>query len=72
MSFLNQTFSPEKLEMSIENLKQQAKFEPSLIILDGLDFDDGARPLFEKIGDLARNTPFRSGFPPGPTGICPM
>jgi len=54
MSFLNQTFSPEKLETSIENLKQQAKFEPSLIILDGLDFDRSARPLFEKIGDLAR------------------
>ncbi len=54
MSFLNQTFSPEKLETSIENLKQQAKFEPALIILDGLDFDRSARPLFEKIGDLAR------------------
>ncbi len=54
MSFLNQTFSPEKLEISLENLKEQAKFEPSLIILDGLDFDRSARPLFEKIGDLAR------------------
>lgn len=54
MSFLNQTFSPEKLETSIENLKQQAKFVPSLIILDGMDFGRDARPLFEKIGDLAR------------------
>jgi hypothetical protein len=54
MSFLNQTFSPEKLETSIENLKQQAKFVPSLIILDGMDFGHDARPLFEKIGDLAR------------------
>jgi hypothetical protein len=53
MSFLNQTFSPEKLEMGIENLKQQADFEPSLIILDGMDFGR-ARPLFERIGDLAR------------------
>jgi hypothetical protein len=54
MSFLNQTFSPEKLETSIENLKQQAKFVPSLIILDGMDFGHDARPMFEKIGDLAR------------------
>jgi hypothetical protein len=54
MSFLNQTFSPEKLESSIENLKQQAKFIPSLIILDGMDFGHDARPLFEKIGDVAR------------------
>ena len=29
MSFLNQTFSPEKLETSIENLKSQAKFDPA-------------------------------------------
>ena len=55
MSFLNQTFSPEKLQTSIDNLKQQAKFVPSLIIVDGLDFDRSARPLFEKIGDLARS-----------------
>jgi hypothetical protein len=53
MSFLNQTFSPEKLEMSIENLKEQAKFVPALIVLDGLEFGR-ARGLFEKIGDLAR------------------
>ncbi len=54
MSFLNQTFSHEKLEMSIDNLKQQARFEPSLIIVDGLDFDRSARPFFEKMGTLAR------------------
>ncbi len=53
MSFLNQTFSPQKLETGIENLKKQAKFEPALIILDGMDFGR-ARALFEKIGDLAR------------------
>ena len=72
MSFLNQTFSPEKLETSIENLKQQAKFVPSLIILDGMDFGRDARPLFEKIGDLAKDTLRRSGYPPDCTGICPM
>ncbi len=53
MSFLNQTFSPEKLETSIENLKSQAKFDPAVIILDGLDFGR-ERELFEKIGELAR------------------
>jgi hypothetical protein len=52
MSFLNQTFSPEKLETGIENLKEQAKFVPALIILDGLEFGRD-RGLFEKIGDLA-------------------
>ena len=53
MSFLNRTFSPEKLEISIDNLKQQAKFVPALIVLDGLDFGR-ARALFEKIGGIAR------------------
>jgi hypothetical protein len=53
MSFLNRTFSPEKLEISIDNLKEQAKFVPALIVLDGLDFGR-ARALFEKIGGLAR------------------
>lgn len=53
MAFLNQTFSPEKLEMGIDNLKTQAKFDPAVIILDGLDFGR-ERGLFEKIGELAR------------------
>ncbi|MCL5405389.1 MAG: hypothetical protein M1398_01455 [Deltaproteobacteria bacterium] len=53
MSFLNQTFSPEKVEMGIDNLRSQAKFDPALIILDGLDFGR-ERGLFEKIGELAR------------------
>ncbi len=53
MSFLNQTFSPEKLEAGIDNLRTQAKFDPEVIILDGLDFGRD-RGLFEKIGELAR------------------
>lgn len=54
MSFLNQTFSPDKLEQSVQNLKQQAKFTPSLIILDGLDFDHNPRSAFEALRELAR------------------
>jgi hypothetical protein len=54
MSFLNQTFKPDKLEQSIENLKQQAKFLPSLIILDGLDFDRNPRAVFEEIRNIAQ------------------
>jgi hypothetical protein len=54
MSFLNQTFRPDKLEQSIENLKQQAKFLPALIILDGLDFGRNPRSVFEEVRDIAR------------------
>jgi hypothetical protein len=53
MSFLNQTFSPEKLETGIENLKEQANFVPALIILDGLEYGR-SRELFEKIGEIAK------------------
>lgn len=53
MSFLNQTFSPEKLETGIENLRREAKFDPALIILDGLDFGR-ERGVWEKIGEIAR------------------
>ncbi len=54
MSFLNQTFNPEKLEQSIESLKQQANFKPSLLVLDGLDFDVNKREVFEKLHLIAR------------------
>jgi hypothetical protein len=53
MSFLNQTFSPEKLETSIESLREQAKFTPALIVVDGLEFGRD-RGLFEKISGVAR------------------
>ncbi|MDR3568944.1 MAG: hypothetical protein P4L43_13025 [Syntrophobacteraceae bacterium] len=53
MSFLNQTFSPEKLETGIDNLRSQAGFEPAVIILDGLDFGR-ERALIEKLAELAR------------------
>jgi hypothetical protein len=54
MSFMNQAFSPGKLEQGLENLRQQAKSAPALMIVDGLDFDRGERQVFEQIGDIAR------------------
>jgi hypothetical protein len=53
MSFMNQTFTPAKLEQSIENLREQTKFNPSLLVVDGLDFDRNTRPVFEQIRDIA-------------------
>ncbi|MFZ2445432.1 MAG: AAA family ATPase [Syntrophobacteraceae bacterium] len=59
MSFMNQTFSPGKLEQGFENLKQQANFTPSLLIVDGLDFDRNDRAVFEQIRDIARRQSVR-------------
>ncbi|MEM5788747.1 MAG: hypothetical protein AAGU11_15665 [Syntrophobacteraceae bacterium] len=62
MSFMNQTFSPAKLEQAIENLKQQAKFNPSLLIVDGLDFERNGRDMFEQIKALAVRHSLRIWF----------
>lgn len=62
MSFMNQTFSPAKLEQSIEDLKQQTKFAPSLLILDGLDFDRNDRSVFEQIKEIAKRQSLRVWF----------
>ncbi len=53
MSFMNRAFSPGKLEQGFENLKQQAKSAPALLILDGLDFENIERPVFEQIREIA-------------------
>ncbi len=53
MSFMNQTFSPAKLEQSIADLREQTQFNPLLLIVDGLDFDRNNRAVFEQIRDIA-------------------
>jgi hypothetical protein len=54
LAYLHQTFSPAKLEQSLLNLGDQAKFHPSLVVLDGLDFDRVPRGIIEKLRDLAQ------------------
>ncbi len=39
LAYLHQTFTPDKLEQSVRNLEEQTNFRPSLVILDGLDFE---------------------------------
>jgi hypothetical protein len=53
-AFLHDTFSPEKLAQSIDNLKGQAAFHPSLVVIDGLNFDQVARPTLEALQELAQ------------------
>jgi hypothetical protein len=54
LSFLHQALNPEKLEQSLNNLKEQAKFSPAMMVLDGLDFDRADRALIEQLRDLAQ------------------
>ncbi len=53
MSYLHHTFSPAKLEESIQNLRDQLMFHPSLIVLDGLDFERISRKHLESIQQTA-------------------
>jgi hypothetical protein len=54
LAYLHQTFSPEKLEKSLGTLRDQAKFFPAMVVLDGLDFDRISRPMIQMLQDFAR------------------
>jgi len=53
LAYLHQTFTPEKLEQSLHNLKEQAKFKPSMVVLDGMNFDQVTRTTIEELRNLA-------------------
>jgi hypothetical protein len=53
LTYNHQTFSPEKLSQSLQNLKEQANFNPSLVILDGIDFDTTSRSTIEELRQFA-------------------
>jgi hypothetical protein len=54
LAFLNRSFNPEKLDQSVNNLKEQAKFSPSLVIIDGIDFDSTPVGTVEALCSLAQ------------------
>jgi hypothetical protein len=53
LAYLHQTFTPDKLEQSLRNLKEQAKFSPALVVIDGMDFDRLDRSTIEALSELA-------------------
>ena len=53
-AFLHDAFSPQKLAQRIENLREQAGFQPSLVVIDGLNFDEVTRSTMEAFLELAR------------------
>lgn len=55
MSYMHHTFTPAKLEENIRSLRDQVRFEPTVIILDGLDFERVSRKQLEAIQKTAEN-----------------
>lgn len=53
LAYLNRSFDIERLRASLNNLKNELKFIPSALIIDGLDFENTGRELFEQIKDIA-------------------
>jgi hypothetical protein len=54
LAFLNKSFNPEKLDQSIANLREQTGFTPSLVIIDGIDFDTEPARAVEALASLAQ------------------
>jgi hypothetical protein len=59
LAYMPDVFSPERLEQNVQNLKAQAQFHPSLVVIDGVDFDRITRPVIESLQQLAQ----RLGLP---------
>lgn len=53
-AYLHHTFSPAKLDQSLQNLREQAQFQAAVVVLDGLDFDRISRASVQDIKDSAR------------------
>ncbi|MCK8600289.1 DnaB helicase C-terminal domain-containing protein [Desulfoferrobacter suflitae] len=53
LAYLHQTFTLEKLQQSLLNLKEQAKFKPSMVVLDGMNFDQVTRGTIEALKSFA-------------------
>jgi len=54
LAFLNKSFHPEKLDQSLANLREQTGFNPTLVIVDGLDFDAEPGRFVEALAALAQ------------------
>ncbi|ROQ90875.1 DEAD/DEAH box helicase family protein [Desulfosoma caldarium] len=54
MSYLHHTFTPAKLEENLKSLRDQVLFTPTLIVLDGLDFERVSRKQLEAIQQTAK------------------
>ncbi len=54
LAYLHNSFSTYKLAQSLQNLKEQAKFTPSMAVLDGLDFDRTSRSTIEELREIAQ------------------
>jgi hypothetical protein len=53
LAYLNQSFDLTRLKASLKNLGERLDFKPDTLIIDGLDFENAERPLFEGLKKAA-------------------
>ena len=53
LAYLNQSFDLERLQDNLKNLTEQLDFRPATLIVDGLDFEQAGRDLFEGLKGIA-------------------
>ncbi|MDY6972168.1 MAG: hypothetical protein SV775_07545 [Thermodesulfobacteriota bacterium] len=53
LAYLNRSFEIERLRAHLKNLAENLTFRPSLLIVDGVDFESTERPLFEDFKEIA-------------------
>jgi len=53
LAYLNRSFDIERLRSSLKNMRNEMAFIPSALIVDGLDFENAGRAIFEKFKEIA-------------------
>lgn len=54
LAYLNQSFDLDRLKVSLKNLEERLDFRPDTLIIDGLDFENAERALFEGLKAAAK------------------
>ncbi len=54
MSYVNHSFTPDKMKAGIQNAVNQGKFMPQMVIVDGFDFENATREEVEILKKIAQ------------------
>jgi hypothetical protein len=54
LAYLNNSFKMERFRKNLKNLVEKIEFSPDSIIVDGIDFENTEREIFEGFKDVAR------------------
>ncbi len=55
LNYSKSTFSIDRLRQSLKTLKEQLNFQPSMLVIDDVDFEMVDRTFFEKAKELAKD-----------------